>query len=117
MLDRFANRPPSKPLCFLSRRNEADHIDYDLASYIMQWTPAPEGSQPTIRHLLHRLRQAVNEYRVTYPYTESYRLNRLQAVHVAHHVTKNIDPQLHGQPVRPPVRALLNLHLPEQQTP
>ena len=55
MLHRFTNRPPSSPLCFLPRRNEAEHIDYDLASYIMQCTPAPEGSQPTIRHLLHRL--------------------------------------------------------------
>ena len=31
MLDRFANSPTSKPLCFMSRQNPQDHLDYDIA--------------------------------------------------------------------------------------
>ena len=69
MLDRFGNAPSSKPLCLMSRRSDQDHLDYDIAHYIMRWVPAPRASRPTFRHLLHRLRQAVSDLPMTSPYT------------------------------------------------
>ena len=115
MLDRIRNEPTTKPLCFLPRRTEPERLDYDLALYLVQWTPPPPRSLPTV--------QAVNDDPIIYPYTDQHRLPKLPAVYARHQVVRGSDPAVHRQPVLPPARALpaptirTDQRLPQSTTP
>ena len=99
MLDRLTTTPTSKPLCFMSRQNSQDHLDYDIAHYIMKWVPPPDGSRPTTQHRLHRLRQAVDEQPILSPYTNAHKLQPLELIYAKDQPVFGHDSQSHGQPV------------------
>ena len=106
MLDRHIHGHTSKPLCFMSRNTQQAQLDYDMAHYIMIWLAPPDGSRPTIQHLLHRLHQAVNDQPILSPYTNANRVPPLALTFADDRLVFGADAQSHGQPVGrpPPVR-------------
>ena len=109
-LELLRREPPAKPISFLPRATRDDIVMYDVAAYVVRWAEEPDTSLPSVRHLVHRLRQAVSDNPIVYPYNQENALPPSPATIKSHQVLRPTDARFHGRAIaaRPP---------PQQQAP
>ena len=83
---------------------------YDVAAYVVRWAEEPDTSLPSVRHLVHRLRQAVSDDPIAYPYNQENTLPPLPTMRISHQVVIPTDARFHG-------RAIAEQPPPQQQAP
>ena len=72
---------------------------YDIAARVMQWAEEPGASPPTVRRLVHRLRQAVSDNPIAFPHNQERSLPPLPATSNSHKVLRPTDAQFRGRAV------------------